>query len=294
MEMGKHGPISFIKPKGQINMRRSNRENPCPICKRSSDGCLYTEDGTAAICVRTVEGSVKMAGQAGYLHILKPGDFKPKPVVKKRPAIINWNTLNDCYVNTYRHPLKDKPFDAIRQTLRNLETGWDGEAYTFPVRNANDEIIGITRRWPDGTKGMVKGSQAGIYIPRIHWPFTVRDWTLFICEGASDTATAIDMDLFAIGRVSCQTGKDHITLFCMEKKPTQIVIIADNDSPGVVGAELLCVDLLQRYDFLTVPRPIIKVITPPTGIKDLREWRQNGLTHVELVQIANENLEEKL
>ena len=64
-------------------MKRSNRDNPCPICKRSSDGCLYAEDGVAAICVRIPEGSVKRAGQAGYLHILKPGDFKPKPVVKK-------------------------------------------------------------------------------------------------------------------------------------------------------------------------------------------------------------------
>ncbi len=273
-------------------MLRSNRENPCPVCKRSSDGCLYAEDGTAAICVRTPEGSVKMAGQAGYLHILKPGDFKPKPVVKKRPAIINWNTLNKCYVQAFDGTMvRDllNPFDSRYLTLWNMQAGWDGESYTFPVRNANDEIIGITRRWPDGTKGMVKGSQVGIYIPRIDLSSNLS--TLFICEGASDTATAIDMGLKAIGRVSCQTGRDHIIKFCVQKKPTQIVIVADNDSAGITGAKILGVDISHGYKLFTAPCPIIKVITPPTGVKDLREWRQNGLTHVELVQIANENLD---
>ena len=268
--------------------------NPCPVCKRSSDGCLYAEDGTAAICVRVVEGSVKVAGQAGYLHILKPGDFKPKPVVKKRPATINWNTLQECYTATFNrfptHRLTN-PFPVSVKAISNMQAGWDGEAYTFPVRNANDEIIGITRRWPEGTKGMVKGSQVGIYIPRIRWLTLGQDWTLFICEGASDTATAIGMDLFAIGRVSCQTGRDHIIKFCVKKKPTQIVIVADNDSAGITGAKILGVDISHGYKLFTAPCPIIKVITPPTDVKDLREWRQNGLTHVELVQIANKNLD---
>ena len=218
-------------------MKRCGRENPCPVCKRSNDGCLYAEDGTAAICVRTPEGSAKMAGQAGYLHILKPGDFKPKPIVKKRPALINWNTLQKCYEEPFNGtPVRDlaNPFDAHYSTLVKMGTGWDGEAYTFPVRNANDEIIGITRRWPNGTKGMVKGSQVGIYIPRINW---VQHWTiLFICEGASDTATALDMGLSAIGRVSCQTGRDHIIKWCVAKKPTQIVIVSDNDKPVNFGS----------------------------------------------------------
>ena len=271
-------------------MKRSNRDNPCPVCKRSSDGCLYTEDGTAAICVRVVEGSVKVAGQAGYLHILKPGDFKPKPVVKKRPAIINWNTLSRCYTSTFRGMAVRylaNPFYAAYQTLFDIETGWDGEAYTFPVRNANDEIIGITRRWPDGTKGMVKGSQVGIYIPRLNWDNLE---TLFICEGASDTATVIDMGLKAIGRVSCQTGRDHVIKWCVQKKPSQIVIVADNDSAGITGAKILGVDINHGYKVLTAACPIIKVITPPTDISDLREWRKEGLTLEELTIIVKKEL----
>lgn len=270
-------------------MKRSDRNNPCPICKRSSDGCLYAEDGTAAICVRVVEGSVKVAGQAGYLHILKPGDFKPEPVVKKRPATINWNTLNDCYIDSFLHNrIHYPPFNASLNTLQAMGTGFDSETYTFPVRNANDEIIGISRRWPDGTKGMVKGSQVGIFIPRLNWDNLE---TLFICEGASDTATALDMGLKAIGRLSCQTGRDHIIKWCVQKKPTQIVIVADNDSAGITGAKILGVDISHGYKLFTAPRPIIKVVTPPTNCKDLREWQQNESCHEKLVQIVNENLD---
>ncbi len=268
-------------------MKRSNRENPCPICKRSSDGCLYAEDGVAAICVRIPEGSVKRAGQAGYLHILKPGDFKPKPVVKKKPAIINWNTLQKCYREPFNGtPVRDlaNPFEARYETLLAMDTGWDGEAYTFPVRNANDEIIGISRRWPDGTKGMVKGSQVGIYIPRISFKPLPDSWCLFICEGASDTATALDMGLRAIGRVSCQSGGGQVIEFCRKHDPTQVVIIADNDDPGIMGAKYLQ-DALKDEGKKTL------VYVPGNNAKDLREYRENGGTHVDLLQSVNNLLD---
>lgn len=281
-------------------MLRVNNQNPCPVCHKP-DYCLYAKDGTAAICARIVENSVKQCGGAGYLHILKPGDFKPKPVVKKRPATINWGCLNDCYIQAVSKLNRDslgtvysRNFDLCvkwqvdSRILQMMQTGWDGEAYTFPVRNANDEIIGITRRWPDGTKGMVKGSQVGIHIPRVNWDNLE---TLFICEGASDTATALDMGLRAIGRVSCQTGRDHIIKFCVQKRPTQIVIVADNDSAGITGAKILGVDISHGYKLFTATRPIIKIITPPTSINDLRKWRQNGLTLGELIQIVDKDLD---
>ena len=256
-------------------MKRSDRNNPCPICKRSSDGCLYAEDGTAAICVRVVEGSVKVAGQAGYLHIIKPGDFKPKPVVKRRPATINWNTLNDCYIDSFLHNrIHYPPFNASLNTLQAMGTGWDGEAYTFPVRNANDEIIGISRRWPDGTKGMVKDSQVGIFIPRLNWDNLE---TLFICEGASDTATALDMGLKAIGRVSCQTGVHVIVDFCKTHQPKLVVIIADSDKPGIAGANHL--RFVLGYEGITT-----LVYVPGNNTKDLREYMQNGGTTAQFLE----------
>ena len=272
-------------------MERCDNQNPCPVCKRYSDGCLYAKDGSAAICVRTPEGAVKMAGEAGWFHILKPGQFKPKPVKKKRPIPINWESLNKCYTQTFqgiavRH--LSNPFQVYGTTLRQIETGWDREAYTFPVRDSDDQIIGIQRRFPDGSKGMVKGSQIGIFIPRIYWDNLESDiCPLFICEGVSDTATALDMGLCAIGRVSCSTGKEHIIKFCIKKRPTRIIIVADNDEVGIRGAKALGLWISQGYKLFSAPPPDIKIITPPTGSKDLRIWRENGLTLEKLMETVN-------
>ena len=208
-------------------------------------------------------------------------------MVKNRPATINWDCLNKCYVQTFEGTMvRDllNPFDSRYLTLWNMQTGWDGEAYTFPVRNANDEIIGITRRWPDGTKGMVKGSQVGIYIPRISFDPLPDEWCLFICEGASDTATALDMGLRVIGRVSCQTGKDHIIRFCLSRDPAQIVIVADNDSAGITGAKILSTDITQAYNRVGGGVPKILVYLPGDNSKDLREYVQNGGTTAEFLQ----------
>ena len=46
-------------------MQRVSRKTPCPVCGKP-DWCLVAEDGTAAICQRIKEGSVKSCGNAGY------------------------------------------------------------------------------------------------------------------------------------------------------------------------------------------------------------------------------------
>jgi len=257
-------------------MLRCTDENPCPVCGRGkNEGCLYAEDGSKAICVRTPKGAVKSTGN-GWLHILKEGKFKPKPVRKKHPVPINWHTLNYCYTEAYRNPVKPPPFPMHVETLYVIETGWDGEAYTFPIRNAEDEITGISRRFPDGSKRLVKGSLMGIFIPRLNWDNLE---TLYICEGISDTAAALDMGLKAIGRISCGTGKDHIIKFCAKKSPSQIIIVSDNDEPGIAGAKALGLWISQGYHLFAIPRPDIKVIIPEA--KDLREWvKEKGNEYV--------------
>lgn len=47
-------------------MRRVSRTAPCPICGRA-DWCLISPDGSAAICPRVEQGSVKECGDAGLL-----------------------------------------------------------------------------------------------------------------------------------------------------------------------------------------------------------------------------------
>jgi len=127
------------------------------------------------------------------------------------------------------------------------------------VRNGN-KPIGLQRLYPDNSKRLDKHSQVGILIPRLNWDNLK---ILFICEGLSDTATALDMGLYAIGRLSCGTGKDHIVSFCLKKKPSRIVIVADRDAPGVAGAEKLRIKLSEKA---------FNVGTLLSEYQDLREW----------------------
>jgi len=260
------------------------------------EGCLYSEDGMAAICVRTPEGAVRSTGN-GWLHIIKPGKFKPKPVRKRHTMKINWDILNQCYIDAYLEPLNQErcstppPFMTQQiDTLYAMETGWDGEAYTFPVRDSADKVVGISRRFPDSSKKMVKGSTVGIFIPRLNWENLE---TLFICEGISDTAAALDMGLKAIGRLSCGTGREHIIKFCAKKNPSQIVIVSDNDAPGIAGAKTLGLWISQGYRLFTIPMPDIKIIVPPGDVKDLRAWRAAGLDLKELMYIIENRFEFK-
>jgi hypothetical protein len=51
-------------------MKRVSKSNPCPACGKP-DWCLVAEDGSAAICARIEQGSVKKCGDAGWLHIFR-------------------------------------------------------------------------------------------------------------------------------------------------------------------------------------------------------------------------------
>ena len=52
------------------NMIRVSKQRPCPVCGKP-DWCLIARDGSAAICARIAEGSVKQCGEAGW--------FRPHP-----------------------------------------------------------------------------------------------------------------------------------------------------------------------------------------------------------------------
>ena len=64
-------------------MKRVTKSEPCPICTKS-DWCLYAEDGSAAICARTEQGSTKRCGDAGWLHILRDNRIAKIGTYKQR------------------------------------------------------------------------------------------------------------------------------------------------------------------------------------------------------------------
>lgn len=162
----------------------------------------------------------------------------------------------------------------LPDALRALDCAWCASqtAWAFPMRDGDDSIIGIRLRNGSGQKWAVKGSRQGIFIPR--FPVTP---TVCICEGPTDTATAISMGIFAVGRPSCCCGNDQIKAAFERLNVRRALIISDNDKPGVDGAVRLAADLqIPTCTFV-----------PPA--KDLREFVRNGGT-LQLIETIAKDL----
>jgi hypothetical protein len=148
-------------------------------------------------------------------------------------------------------------------SLQAVCCGWDGEAWTFPMRDATGAIVGFRRRLPSGRKLSLAGGHEGLFIPQD------RDWvqqTTWIVEGPTDCATLAALGLDVIGRPSCQSAVDMTVLWASPiPGKVDINIIADNDEPGLKGALVLGLRLKR-------PGRIVRILTMPFPFKDPRDW----------------------
>jgi hypothetical protein len=131
-------------------------------------------------------------------------------------------------------------------------------------------VIGIRLRAMDGSKWAVKGSRNGIFIPR-----SPASYRCYICEGPTDTASALTMGLYAIGRPSCSGGGPEALQFLGRSLVREVAIIADNDEPGLRGAKMLQIQLPIRSAILILP------------CKDIREMLNRGGGRDEVEELAS-------
>lgn len=275
-----------------MSFMRVNKKNLCPKCQKDS-WCLIAENGTAVICQRIQEGSVKQINDAGFLHKLNDAyvsrQLSRRPKTKSEPA-------KDFFglAKKYRKRLHSKLLEALSQklgvsceSLSRMEVGWDGRNYAFPMRNGHDWIVGIRLR-NDGGKFAVTGSKNGLF-----WPVDVEADSknvLWICEGESDCSAMLDLGFDAIGRPSCMGGTSDIKTILRQRR-REVVIMCDNDKPlkrqggsvyfpGQAGADRLAREL----------KPLIKGIKciKPLHHKDIRAWVQAGATSAMVLATAKE------
>lgn len=260
-------------------MQRVSKKNPCPVCGKP-DWCLYAEDGSAAICQRIQEGSIKQCGDAGWLHVLSNRHNRHNGHRKRCLTLSTKDQPRDFgeISRQYQQQLTDDKLNWLSvklgisaKSLKRLRIGWDGKTYTFPMSNAEGQIIGIRRRFPNGPKVSVTGSMNGLFVPTGLSP----EGYLLICEGPTDTAAALDLGFDVIGRPNCNSRVDMTAGFAKGRK---VVIIGDNDSGGRAGVERLS-------DMLVLYCKDVKIVYPSESIKDLRDWLRTGLTSGQLQQI---------
>jgi phage/plasmid primase-like uncharacterized protein len=162
-------------------------------------------------------------------------------------------------------------------SLLRLSVGWseDHDAWTFPMRNADGKVVGIRLRRPDGRKLSVTGGHEGVFIPRGRDLYPGEP--LLIAEGPTDTAALLDLKFMAIGRPSSSGGVRHLVDLVRKLKVKEVVVVADSDQPGRHGAASLAGTLVRFCK--------VRIITPPAGIKDARDWLRAGARWVDVQRV---------
>lgn len=253
---------------GQIAFegRRCTKNHPCPICRHDS-WCLVDYDRGLAICPRT-EGGRKV-GDAGWMHPIRDDAEAPAASRWQRPSeeiqpLPDAEKMQSKFIRQgeSRIGLLALALGLSRESLMRIGTGWNGSAWTFPMRNHRGDIVGFRTRLENGQKLAIRGSRAGLFIPS----GVVRDDIIWIVEGPSDVAAMLDMGLNAIGRPSCRGSEREIQRWV---KGHRVVIVSDNDGAGIGGAESL--ERTLRGSVSSV-----ETILPPWGMKDSREVANHG------------------
>jgi hypothetical protein len=152
--------------------------------------------------------------------------------------------------------------------LRELSAGWDGRAWTFPERNGDGLIVGVSRRFEDGAKRCAVGSRRGLSYSD-GWRET--DGPVLIVEGASDVAAGITLGLSTIGRPSNIGGRKMLTNL-LRNSERKLIVIGERDRkpdgrwPGMEGCKSIAAGLGKTLGRVVSARLL------PDDAKDLRAW----------------------
>lgn len=217
--------------------------------------------------------SSRPAKNGGWLHL--PDKAWPRSVERKivMPVLVKkldcnkllgrWNNETTTQVEALAETL-----GVTLLSLTELEACWaeEHQAFAFPMRDDSTEVVGIRLRSPE-RKWAVKGSKAALFIPmEATKRLSLR--LILITEGPTDTAAALSLGFFAIGRPSCQGSEEMISRAIAGLGTGEAVICYDNDAPGIKGAERLSKAIRCRTAKFLPPK------------KDLRTFLNRGGSHL--------------
>ena len=255
--------------------RRVSRRSPCPVCGKP-DWCSAGADGSAVCCMR-VESNRRLRN-GGWLHWLRsPGERRKQRRIRRAvlpeggaPAT-GFGKLAECYREAVKPTALARLASELgveRSALCRLGVGWDGAAWTFPMRNAHGRVVGIRRRFPGGRKSSVRGGREGLFVPS----GLPADGLLAIAEGPTDTVAVLTLGQACVGRPSCRGA---VALVAEVARGRDVAIIADGDEPGWAGARVLARTLVLHCRS-------VRVIRPSGGAADVRDWLRRGASREDL------------
>lgn len=249
---------------------RVSQSNPCPVCKHPG-WCLIDKESTAVICPR-VE-SPKRCGEAGWLHRLtdEPREYTVRPkdrfVKHDRKDLPELNKSYQADVEDWKLHHHAAQLGVTAASLKAVGVGYARwhEAWSFPMRDSLGKVIGIRLRKEDGKKYAVKGSKNGLFLPA-----AFKSGLVYVVEGPTDMAAMVHLGFAnTIGRpFNRGCTRQIVDLLHRVRNIAGVIVLADNDKPGLDGAVDLCNAIPRRWK----PR----VVRPPGGHKDIRKYVQAG------------------
>ena len=258
---------------------------PCPVCGSLTKGCSRLEDGLQLCRGNPVDAPLwqvtKPASPEGFI-CYRPATAK-RPKAPREKSSIDWRARAEEFASkmrpAYRESLASRlclPVDALDPAvwpLIGIAGAESGEMiWSFAESDALGRIVGVKRRFPDGTKKLEFMASHGLTIPA---NFDASDTSrpLLIVEGASDTIAGTFAGLSVVGRPSNTGGAEYLAELLKSVPPTrQVIIVGENDQkpngdwPGREGAISVATRLAA------VCARDIHWSIPIDGQKDLRAW----------------------
>jgi hypothetical protein len=246
----------------ELSFRRVSKASPCPQCGKP-DWCTVGDYGV--VCMRIQ--SARPVKNGGWFHPFDSarGQPPPRPWVERQTPRINATAMHRAWLaNTKAEALAAfaAELGISAPALAAVGAAWAPQyaAWAFPMCDGYGDVIGIRLRNERG-KFAVRGSRQGIFLAQVP-----AQKTLFVCEGPTDTAAAIDLGFFAAGRPNCCCGGLEIRTYARRHECAKAVVVSDNDKPGLDGARKVGAELRMPY----------ALYVPPA--KDLREFCRLGGT----------------
>ena len=268
-------------------MLRVSKANLCPACKKP-DWCLYGKDAFLCMRIPSTKPHTLSDGSVGWIHSM---NGKPLPIPEKKEkqkkfiniefTLLTWaRQAQHRSLNVLAHKLSvsTDSLAALGCVPAPYSNTW-----AFPMRDGNNTLVGIRLRHESGKKWAVEGSHQGLFIPQCE-----ANKDLVILEGPTDTAAALTIGLYCIGRPNCVGGVFDIKAAIKRLKIRRVTIVADCDvdkvhkdtkvvtNPGISGAS----SLSQQ---LEIPS---RIVTLPA--KDMRDFVSKGGTAALFNAIASQ------